>query len=191
MAALLASLLRAGDRPATERMVIEAMSRLETPAGEPIARRRTRWSSTACRQRPEGARAPVPDVRHHLHRPREREHGAPCSARTAALEYPGRPRVLRLAYRVPGLPDIGGWVGDRYGARLALTVRRLIWSVGTLFSGFTSSAGRHARRARGCSGFGEGATFPVATRAMSDWTPAAKRGLPRASRIRRRGSGTR
>src|SRR6185436_11260205 len=26
-------------------------------------------------------------------------------------------------------------------------------------------------------GFGEGATFPTATRAMSDWTPASKRGF--------------
>jgi MFS family permease len=31
--------------------------------------------------------------------------------------------------------------------------------------------------ARVALGFGEGATFPVATRAMSDWTPSAKRGF--------------
>ena len=31
--------------------------------------------------------------------------------------------------------------------------------------------------ARVLLGFGEGATFPTATRAMSDWTPAGKRGF--------------
>ena len=32
-------------------------------------------------------------------------------------------------------------------------------------------------RGRVLLGFGEGATFPVATRAMADWTPAARRGF--------------
>jgi MFS family permease len=70
----------------------------------------------------------------------------------------------------------GGWVGDRYGARLALTVSGLIWALATLFGGFvTSLTGMLIGRV--ALGFGEGATFPVATRAMSDWTPAAKRGF--------------
>ena len=71
---------------------------------------------------------------------------------------------------------IGGWVGDRYGARLALTVSALIWALSTLFVGLvTSLAGMLAMRV--ALGFGEGATFPVATRAMSDWTPAGRRGF--------------
>src|SRR5579862_8815225 len=71
---------------------------------------------------------------------------------------------------------LGGWVGDRYGARLALTVSALIWALSTLCIGLvTSLTGMLA--ARVALGFGEGATFPVATRAMSDWTPAAKRGF--------------
>jgi sugar phosphate permease len=70
----------------------------------------------------------------------------------------------------------GGWVGDRYGARLALTVSALVWALSTLFAGLvTSLTGMLVMRL--ALGFGEGATFPVATRAMSDWTPASKRGF--------------
>ena len=39
----------------------------------------------------------------------------------------------------------GGWVGDRYGARLALTVSALIWGLATLFSGFITSLAVQAR----------------------------------------------
>ena len=70
----------------------------------------------------------------------------------------------------------GGWVGDRYGARLALTVSAVIWGLSTLLAGLvTSLTGMLVMRV--ALGFGEGATFPVATRAMSDWTPASKRGF--------------
>jgi sugar phosphate permease len=70
----------------------------------------------------------------------------------------------------------GGWVGDRYGARLALTVSALIWALSTLFAGLvTGLTGMLLMRV--ALGFGEGATFPVATRAMSDWTPAGRRGF--------------
>jgi MFS family permease len=69
---------------------------------------------------------------------------------------------------------IGGWVGDRFGARFALTVAAVIWAASTLFTGFvTSLAGMLV--ARVALGFGEGATFPVATRAMSDWVRADQR----------------
>ena len=77
----------------------------------------------------------------------------------------------------------GGWVGDRFGARRALTIAGLIWASATIVTGLVSSlAGMIA--ARVMLGFGEGATFPVATRAMSDWTPPEKRGFVQASRIR-------
>lgn len=69
---------------------------------------------------------------------------------------------------------IGGWVSDRFGARLTLAVSALIWAAATLFTGlvtgFVSIIG-----ARLLLGFGEGATFPTATRAMSDWIPEEKR----------------
>jgi MFS family permease len=70
----------------------------------------------------------------------------------------------------------GGWVGDRFGARMALTVAGLIWSVGTIFTGLSGSLFTMIA-ARVMLGFGEGATFPVATRAMSDWTTVGRRGF--------------
>ena len=69
---------------------------------------------------------------------------------------------------------IGGWVSDRFGARLALTVAAVIWAGATLSMGFVGSL--HAMLfARVMLGFGEGATFPTATRVMSDWTAEGKR----------------
>jgi MFS family permease len=70
----------------------------------------------------------------------------------------------------------GGWVGDRFGARMALTVAGLIWSLGTIFTGLAGSLATMIA-ARVMLGFGEGATFPVATRAMSDWTTVGRRGF--------------
>src|SRR3984893_11319115 len=69
---------------------------------------------------------------------------------------------------------IGGWVSDRFGARLTLTVSAIIWGIATLLTGKSNGlAGLLC--ARLLLGFGEGATFPTATRAMSDWLPAKKR----------------
>jgi len=70
----------------------------------------------------------------------------------------------------------GGWVGDRFGARIALTVAGVVWSVGTLMTGLAGSLTTMIA-ARLVLGFGEGATFPVATRAMSDWTTVGRRGF--------------
>jgi MFS family permease len=70
----------------------------------------------------------------------------------------------------------GGWVGDRFGARMALTVAGVIWSTGTLMTGLAGSLTTMIA-ARLVLGFGEGATFPVATRAMSDWTTPERRGF--------------
>lgn len=71
---------------------------------------------------------------------------------------------------------IGGWVSDRFGARMTLTVSGVIWAVGTILTGFAGGLATMLA-ARVLLGFGEGATFPTATRAMSDWTPAGKRGF--------------
>src|SRR3954470_11089052 len=70
----------------------------------------------------------------------------------------------------------GGWVGDRFGARIALTVAGVVWSAGTIMTGFAGSL-TSMIAARVVLGFGEGATFPVATRAMSDWTTPERRGF--------------
>ena len=69
---------------------------------------------------------------------------------------------------------IGGWVSDRFGARRALTISALIWASATVFTGLVGSLATMLC-ARVMLGFGEGATFPSATRAMSDWTPPGKR----------------
>src|SRR3954462_14728136 len=71
---------------------------------------------------------------------------------------------------------LGGWVGDRFGARRALTIAGVIWAAATLLMGVVGSLGSMIA-ARVLLGFGEGATFPIATRAMADWTPPAKRGF--------------
>ena len=69
---------------------------------------------------------------------------------------------------------IGGWVSDRFGARKALTICAVIWGGATLLTGLAGSF-LTIVAARVLLGFGEGATFPTATRAMSDWFAQDKR----------------
>ena len=71
---------------------------------------------------------------------------------------------------------IGGWVGDRFGPRKTLFWCGLIWAAATIVTGFVTSLVT-LFIARVALGFGEGATFPTATRAMQYWTPANKRGF--------------
>ena len=71
---------------------------------------------------------------------------------------------------------IGGWVGDRFGPRKTLFWCGLIWAASTIMTGFVTSL-LTLFIARVALGFGEGATFPTATRAMQYWTPANKRGF--------------
>ena len=80
-----------------------------------------------------------------------------------------------------GLPYIlfqvfGGWVGDRFGPRWTLFACGLIWSAATMLTGLAGSF-TALFLVRVMLGFGEGATFPVATRAMQAWTPADRRGF--------------
>ena len=70
----------------------------------------------------------------------------------------------------------GGWVGDRFGPRRTLFVCGLIWAAATMLTGLAASI-TSLFFARIMLGFGEGATFPVATRAMQSWTPAGRRGF--------------
>lgn len=70
----------------------------------------------------------------------------------------------------------GGWVSDRFGARRALTVCGFIWAAATITAGLVGSFAAMIV-ARVILGLGEGATFPTATRALSDWFPADKRGF--------------
>ena len=71
---------------------------------------------------------------------------------------------------------IGGWIADRFGAWLVLTACCIIVAVSTALTG---AAGGLASLVaiRLAVGFGEGAAFPTATRAMASWTPAGNWGF--------------
>src|ERR1700690_1914032 len=71
---------------------------------------------------------------------------------------------------------IGGWIGDRLGARLTLTACCAIVAAATALTG--AAAGFVSLFAlRLALGFGEGAAFPTATRAMSSWSPVERWGF--------------
>jgi MFS family permease len=71
---------------------------------------------------------------------------------------------------------IGGWIGDRFGPRRTLAVCGIVWACGTLLTGLAGGFVSLVA-ARLLLGLGEGATFPTATRAMSNWMPPEKRGF--------------
>jgi MFS family permease len=79
-----------------------------------------------------------------------------------------------FAYPYVIFTSFGGWLSDRFGARLTLTISALIWGGATLVTGLTSTLNAMLV-ARGVLGFGEAATFPIATRAMCEWLPARRR----------------
>jgi sugar phosphate permease len=81
-----------------------------------------------------------------------------------------------FAYPYAIFQIIGGWVGDRFGPRRTLFACGLIWAVATILTGFASGI-VSLFLCRVLLGFGEGATFPTATRAMQYWTPAGRRGF--------------
>jgi sugar phosphate permease len=69
----------------------------------------------------------------------------------------------------------GGWFSDRFGARLTLAVCGVVWSISTIMMGVVGSFGALIA-CRVLLGLGEGATFPTATRALSDWASPGLRG---------------
>lgn len=71
---------------------------------------------------------------------------------------------------------IGGWVSDRFGARRTLIWCGLLWAVATILTGFAGGL-VSLLLARLLLGFGEGATFPAATSAMSRWVAKENRGF--------------
>jgi MFS family permease len=71
---------------------------------------------------------------------------------------------------------IGGWIGDRFGPRLTLSVCCATVGMSTILTG--AARGLISLFAlRLALGFGEGAAFPTATRAMSTWIPARSWGF--------------
>jgi sugar phosphate permease len=85
---------------------------------------------------------------------------------------------LQSAFGYPYLlfQIFGGWVGDRFGPRRTLFLCGVVWATATILTGM--SGGFAALfLCRVLVGFGEGATFPVATRAMQNWTAVGNRGF--------------
>ncbi len=70
---------------------------------------------------------------------------------------------------------VGGWFADRFGPRRTLAICGVVWAGATVMTGLASGMASMVV-ARLLLGLGEGATFPVATRAMSDWLPGGKAG---------------
>jgi MFS family permease len=71
---------------------------------------------------------------------------------------------------------IGGWLGDRFGARKTLFVCGLIWAGATMMTSLATGL-VSLFLIRVLMGFGVGATLPTATRAMQYWVESRKRGF--------------
>lgn len=79
-----------------------------------------------------------------------------------------------FAYPYMVFTAFGGWFGDRFGARWSLALLAVIWSGATILMGLAMSfAGMMAFGI--LLGIGQGPTFPIATRAVSDWLPKRNR----------------
>jgi sugar phosphate permease len=71
---------------------------------------------------------------------------------------------------------VGGLIGDKFGPRLTLSVCCLLVGLSTILTGAAQGfASLFVLRL--ALGFGEGAAFPTATRAMSSWTPVKSWGF--------------
>jgi sugar phosphate permease len=81
-----------------------------------------------------------------------------------------------FGYAYLALQISGGFIADKFGARKTLTLSGVVWAASTILTG--AARGLWSLfSVRLLLGVGEGATFPTATRAMSSWTPAGKRGF--------------
>jgi sugar phosphate permease len=85
---------------------------------------------------------------------------------------------LQSAFGYPYLlcQIFGGWIGDRFGPRRTLFLCGLVWAAATMLTGAAGGL-TMLFMCRVLVGIGEGATFPVATRAMQNWTPLGRRGF--------------
>jgi MFS family permease len=70
---------------------------------------------------------------------------------------------------------VGGWLGDRFGPRLTLTVCVVVCAVATALTGLVDGLAT-LFLARLLLGFGEGSAFPTSTQAMSNWIAPARWG---------------
>ncbi|SAK64660.1 MFS transporter [Caballeronia ptereochthonis] len=81
-----------------------------------------------------------------------------------------------FAYPYAVMQIVGGWLADRFGPKLVLTVLSLIWGAATLATGFAGSIAMLVLM-RVALGIGEGGAFPTATRAFTYWMPVHERGF--------------
>lgn len=81
-----------------------------------------------------------------------------------------------FAYPYAAMQIFGGWLSDKYGPRLVLTVLSILWAVATILTGFAWGL-TSLIVFRVLLGIGEGGAFPTATRAFTFWMPAAERGF--------------
>jgi len=80
---------------------------------------------------------------------------------------------FQFAYAFFQIP--GGWLGDRFGPRRALTGVVIWWSTFTAATALTWSAGS-MMVGRFLFGMGEAGAFPIATRSLSRWMLPSERG---------------
>jgi MFS family permease len=88
---------------------------------------------------------------------------------------------LGLAFSAFAIPYaffqlIGGWIGDRLGPRLTLALCCGLVGIATVLTGAATGI-VSLFILRLALGFGEGAGFPTATRAMASWTPQGSWGF--------------
>lgn len=81
-----------------------------------------------------------------------------------------------FAYPYAVFQIIGGLLADKWGPRRMLLICGLIWAGATALTGLAGGV-LGLFFFRFALGFGEGATFPTATRAMQSWVPAEERGF--------------
>jgi ACS family D-galactonate transporter-like MFS transporter len=81
-----------------------------------------------------------------------------------------------FAYPYAAMQILGGWLADKYGPRLVLTVLSTIWAAATILCGFAGGLASLILF-RVLLGIGEGGAFPAATRSFTYWMPASERGF--------------
>jgi MFS family permease len=78
--------------------------------------------------------------------------------------------VSAFAWPYAILQLLGGWLGDRLGARRMLALSGVMVCAATMLTGLVGGL-PSLMAARLALGFGEGAAFPTATRALASWLP--------------------
>lgn len=81
-----------------------------------------------------------------------------------------------FAYPYAAMQIYGGWLADKYGPRIVLTVLSVIWGIATIMCGMAWGLGSLILF-RILLGIGEGGAFPAATRSFTYWMPATERGF--------------